>query len=156
MRRDTARWPFPGAVISTTVAEDNRPAFADAVRVGRVVAEDVGVAPANDRHELHDDVLGYDDRAVGERHRPAVLRQRPPVSGVVVMERDVRRAVERHCHVVVYGDPTDRLGTEAKTDIAHPDTTPGLGVDQSAGARIEVERLGPTTSQRVGPGVALL
>src|SRR3954451_19436411 len=155
MRGDTARGAFPTAVISTTVAEDNRTTLADAVRVGRVVAEHVGVAPANDRHELHDDVLRYDDGAVGERHRPAVLRQRPPVPGVVVVERDVRRTVERHGHTVVYGDPTGRLGTEAKADVTHPDTTPGLGVDQSAGARIEVERLGPTTPERVGPGVTL-
>ena len=67
----------------------------------------------------------------------------PAVSRRVVGEGHVRRTVERHLHVTTDGHTIGRRRTEAEAHIPDAGATMRLGVDQPAGARIEVERLHP-------------
>src|SRR3954471_4446662 len=138
-----ATWSPPAPVVSAAITENHSATGTDAVRVGRVVAENVMVLTGDNRHELDDDVLRCYDGTVGEAHRASVLCQNEAMPRGVVVEGDVRRTVEPHRDRAPHRGAALQRRAETEADVTNTDgvmTVLGRG-HQPARARVVVVRL---------------
>src|SRR4051812_3860955 len=158
MRARGATWSPPAPVVSAPVTENHSATGTDAVRVGRVVAENVVVLTAHYRDELDDDVLRCHDAAVGETHRAPVLCQYEAMPPCVVVEGDVRRTVEPHRDRAPHRGAALQRCAETEADVANADRgmTVLRGGHQPARACVVVVRLRAPTAPGVGAAVPLL